>query len=316
MGTVGQAQAAAHVRIVAAAALALFALGVAWRIESRSSAALIAATCLWYLLVRSSLSTRVKRITVVVVTVLGAAAVGVMVVAERAARLPFGFLTIRYALWSTALRALAERPLLGWGADGFFSGGASVTGIDAGFGGIPLVFADGTTDPHSLPVFVGRLLRAGRTCVAAGPRGDARPPHDHAPQIARTIRPGERRRGRRPDLASHHAADARGPSDARSDAWSVSGVAGAFSSVGGCSSGSDVGSDAHMGATDGVRDCGCGAGGACHRRDQHRAPRAGRLLQSGVLRCGVAHLQHCSRSTRTSRIKPMRHSRRYRRRNR
>jgi len=150
----GRARRPVAARGIGAALLAVFALAVSLRIESRSSAALIGLTCVWYVVVRSPLSARIKRVTLFAFAALGATAVGIMVAAERAAKLPFGFLTIRYALWSTAMRAFSARPLLGWGADGFFSGGSSVTGRAPGFGAIPLVFADGTTDPHSLPVFV------------------------------------------------------------------------------------------------------------------------------------------------------------------
>lgn len=60
----------------------------------------------------------------------------------------------RPLMWRVAALALAQRPVLGWGPDGFVAGGASVMTPQLAEKGLNLVFRFGTTDPHNLLVFI------------------------------------------------------------------------------------------------------------------------------------------------------------------
>lgn len=58
----------------------------------------------------------------------------------------------RPQMWAAAVVAVAARPALGWGADGFLAGGAATVSRQLTRAG--LVFGPGSTDPHNLLVWV------------------------------------------------------------------------------------------------------------------------------------------------------------------
>jgi hypothetical protein len=61
----------------------------------------------------------------------------------------------RPQMWRQAVLAVAERPLTGFGPDGFLAGGVSVGTPDAvRAGAAPLLFGPGSTDPHNLLMWV------------------------------------------------------------------------------------------------------------------------------------------------------------------
>lgn len=65
-----------------------------------------------------------------------------------------GTLGARPQMWRLAARAVALRPLLGWGPDGFLAGGARAMTPQVAERGLKLVFGYGNTDPHNLVVFI------------------------------------------------------------------------------------------------------------------------------------------------------------------
>jgi O-antigen ligase len=135
-------------------AVGLFSLFVAYHIEARSAAVLMVGAILWHYASARIVDARLRQSIWSAALALGALTLSLLAYLERAGRLPFGFLTIRYELWDTALMAVSARPIFGYGADGFFSAGASVTDLQPAFEGVPLIFIDGTTDPHNVFVFV------------------------------------------------------------------------------------------------------------------------------------------------------------------
>lgn len=60
------------------------------------------------------------------------------------------FLSIRSQLWRMAAAEIAQRPILGYGADGFFGASATIAKPADWFGGNALHLTDGTTDPHNI----------------------------------------------------------------------------------------------------------------------------------------------------------------------
>lgn len=60
----------------------------------------------------------------------------------------------RPAMWKLALLAIAKKPVLGWGPDGFTAGGSSVLTPEVAGRGLDLVFRFSSTDPHNIVVFI------------------------------------------------------------------------------------------------------------------------------------------------------------------
>lgn len=60
----------------------------------------------------------------------------------------------RPAMWQVALLAIAKKPLLGWGPDGFTAGGSAVMTPQVASRGLDLVFRFSSTDPHNIVVFI------------------------------------------------------------------------------------------------------------------------------------------------------------------
>lgn len=65
-----------------------------------------------------------------------------------------GMLGGRHTMWTVALRALATKPLLGFGPDGFVAGGTRVMTTAFAREAELFIFRPGMTDPHSLPVWI------------------------------------------------------------------------------------------------------------------------------------------------------------------
>lgn len=92
--------------------------------------------------------------------IVGAAAgvglIGALLIAITALSGGFGasFLSIRGQLWRMASAEIAQRPLLGYGADGFFGASATIAKPADWFGGSALHLTDGTTDPHNIFVLM------------------------------------------------------------------------------------------------------------------------------------------------------------------
>lgn len=121
---------------------------------SRVAAVVAIAWFVWVLVGRSGLSGTVKSVALGA-TVL-AFAVGALTFARAEVLGSTGVETLgaRPQMWRIAALAVAERPLVGYGPDGFVSGGVAVTGEALARAGAALVFRPGTVDPHSLAVWV------------------------------------------------------------------------------------------------------------------------------------------------------------------
>lgn len=93
----------------------------------------------------------------------GAGALGALVVGFA---LPGNsFLSFRGQLWRWAAAAWQKRPVLGYGADGFFSGAATVAKPANWWGGSAQHLTEGTTDPHN--VFMWFLVSFGLLGIVA-----------------------------------------------------------------------------------------------------------------------------------------------------
>lgn len=134
--------------------VAAFAVLVCLVIEARAAAGLMTVLLVWRLARPMLGSRRVARRVAAVGSLMGAIAVLGIAVLEYAGRSPVEFFSIRYELWLTALRALAQRPISGYGPDGFFSAGARHVSLTPVRMDSPLIFGDGTTDPHNLLIWL------------------------------------------------------------------------------------------------------------------------------------------------------------------
>jgi len=153
-------------------------------IGSRTAVALALVWVVWFVLTRARLDRRVR---------LGIAGGSIAAVALAA----YGFargevlsstsistLGLRPALWMLSLRAVAARPLWGWGPDGFTAGGSAVSTVALAKKVVLPVFQLGSTDPHNALAwiavstgvvglllfgwFVFELVRVWRVRVLAG----------------------------------------------------------------------------------------------------------------------------------------------------
>ena len=121
---------------------------------SRLSLVLALAWACWYLFRRSVLAPRVK---VAVAVVTGAAVVAAGLVfnaSEILSSLSMSTVELRPQLYRMAAKAVAARPIVGWGPDGFFAGGMAIsTPADASAGRIVALMPAGF-DPHSLLLLI------------------------------------------------------------------------------------------------------------------------------------------------------------------
>lgn len=78
----------------------------------------------------------------------------ILVISALSGGMGASFLSIRGQLWRMAAAEIAKRPILGYGADGFFGASATIAKPANWFGGNPLHLTDGTTDPHNFFVLM------------------------------------------------------------------------------------------------------------------------------------------------------------------
>ena len=131
-------------------------LAVAALAASGSRVALIAAMAwvIWTVWNQKGWSVR-TRASVLGVIALAAVVVG-LYFAGPEFRSTFGSAVVgdRPDMWRMAAHALAAKPLLGWGPDGFVAGAASISTVTLAQTGRLLMVNPGATDPHDLLVWI------------------------------------------------------------------------------------------------------------------------------------------------------------------
>lgn len=125
----------AVVALAASGARAALAVAVVWGV--------------WVIARRSSLSRRLR--VLVIVGMIAAVAAVAIAFAGSALTAALGD---RPAMYTMAVRAVAQRPILGWGPDGFFAGGASASTEALARSMRLLMLEPGTLDPHNLLLWV------------------------------------------------------------------------------------------------------------------------------------------------------------------
>ena len=135
----------ARLKIVTAL-LAVAALAIT---ESRVAFLVVLAWLAWALLTRVRYTGRIQlwvglSLLVAVVFALVMMATGPSSIFDRAA------LGERPQMYAQAVRAVQARPFLGWGMDGFLSGGASSSTFSVVESGNSLTFGFGRSDPHNI----------------------------------------------------------------------------------------------------------------------------------------------------------------------
>lgn len=120
----------------------------------RMASVMIIAIALYYLATEFIAKRSTRR--TVVGAALGVGVVGavVLLASALAGKAGASFLSIRGQLWHMAGAEIAKRPLLGYGADGFFGASATIAKPANWWGGQPLHLTDGTTDPHNMLVLM------------------------------------------------------------------------------------------------------------------------------------------------------------------
>lgn len=137
---------------LAVGALAVVALVAT---ASRLSALIAIVWLVWATLTRSQMRTTTRW---AIVSLLLAVTVGTAVSlssGEFAALLHVDVLGQRPAIYVQALRAIAARPVTGWGTDGFLAGGSATATLEHARAGSLPTFGFGATDPHNLALWVG-----------------------------------------------------------------------------------------------------------------------------------------------------------------
>lgn len=131
--------------------LSVFALAAA---GSRVAAVIAAAWFVFCLVRRSDIAPHLRRWVALGVMVAVLAAGLVFARGEVLGSLGANTLGERPAMWKAAALAVAQRPVTGWGPDGFVAGGAAVTTSEMARDGAILIFRPGAVDPHSALVWV------------------------------------------------------------------------------------------------------------------------------------------------------------------
>jgi len=133
-------------------ATVLFTLVVMYSSRMLTGIVVIIGILIWFLITQVVTSQKAR-------TALGWSGVSAAVVLTAAATyagmnklISSEFFDIRSQLWRMAAAILKNRPVLGYGADGFFGGAATVVKPSNWFGGAALHLTDGTTDPHNVLV--------------------------------------------------------------------------------------------------------------------------------------------------------------------
>ncbi|MBK5211643.1 MAG: O-antigen ligase family protein [Coriobacteriia bacterium] len=135
-------------------AIVLFTLMVMYSSRMLTGIVMIIGILIWFLITQIVTSKKAR-------TALGwggSAAVVMLTVGATYAGLnkliSSEFFDIRLQLWRMAVSILKNRPVFGYGADGFFGGAATVAKPLNWFGGDALHLTDGTTDPHNVLVLM------------------------------------------------------------------------------------------------------------------------------------------------------------------
>ena len=136
--------------------IGIFALGtlVLGALAVRAALVIVTACLIWWFVRRASIPSTAR---VLVVLGIIAAALGAGFLfrgGEMLATVTSSVLGGRQHMWSVAAGAVAQRPLLGYGPDGFVAGGVRVTTPEVAKAGDALVFRPGAVDPHGLHAWV------------------------------------------------------------------------------------------------------------------------------------------------------------------
>lgn len=131
----------------------------------RMASVALLAIALYYVACEFIVQRKVRRTLVACVGGLGLVGAVVFLSEALAGKVGSSFLSIRGQLWRMAFAEVSKRPVLGYGADGFFGASATIAKPHNWWGGNALHLTDGTTDPHNFLVlltvsfgFVGLVL--------------------------------------------------------------------------------------------------------------------------------------------------------------
>lgn len=133
---------------------ALLAVGVLAGAGARVAAIAGTLWLVWAFSRRTTLSRRNRALLSGGVIALVALAALLFARAETLGSLSRSTLGVRPQLWRLAADAVADRPLLGWGPDGFVAGGAHASTLARASATTLPILRPGATDPHSLLVWV------------------------------------------------------------------------------------------------------------------------------------------------------------------
>jgi O-antigen ligase len=136
---------------LATVALTIGALAAA---GARIATVVAAVWAIWTLLRRSTFSARVRTVGVLVVIAVVVAAGLVYARAEILGSTSLATLGKRPGMVRVAAAATTLRPALGWGPDGFMSGGSAASTPELASTGSVVALAPGAGDPHSLVLWV------------------------------------------------------------------------------------------------------------------------------------------------------------------
>lgn len=128
------------------AALAVVALSAG---GSRVASAVALVWAVWWILRRSGLPARARHATAASAAVLAAAAGLLFARAELLGTVRVATLGLRPVMLRLAAEAVALRPILGWGPDGFVAGGGAASTLERARSSTLIVLQPGSVDPHS-----------------------------------------------------------------------------------------------------------------------------------------------------------------------
>lgn len=111
---------------------------------------LCSAYSLWYFISLSPLSKKVRKSIVIIGIILIALLLIALLVMETLDLISVDLFSTRAQLARLALDAFADKPLLGYGADGFVSGAGGLEKTSDWWGGDPFILGEGSTDPHNI----------------------------------------------------------------------------------------------------------------------------------------------------------------------
>ena len=134
--------------------LVVFSLVATYRNQMWMASIVIIGIVLYYLLCEFVPARAVRRKLVAIVGGLGLVGAVVFFTEALAGKVGSSFLSIRGQLWKMAVAEIAQKPIFGYGADGFFGASATIAKPSTWWGGSALHLTDGTTDPHNFLVLL------------------------------------------------------------------------------------------------------------------------------------------------------------------